>query len=220
MLALMGCSKPEPTAAPSSAAEKEPSTTESRAPEPTEDVTAEPSAGTADPCAQPSADVIATLAGVELEPRPHEVGGIPVCVWGDLNGTGVQAILVGAELWATQLPVIFEQLLAEPQLAEVLSEDELVTMEEITAAIEAGEEIDPARACEMFSLMLVADGQPEGANYTVKIVPSAADPQGITAQGCLEGIYGSVLLVQPDLTGSAEEAEQVGDVVMSLLDAR
>ncbi|WP_154792181.1 hypothetical protein [Occultella kanbiaonis] len=224
MLALAGCAQPEPdlTSTRSNAAGVEPAATqspESESAESPEGATVEPAAGAPDPCAQPDAEVIAALAGVELEPHLHEVSGVPACVWGNLNGTGVQVILVGAERWATQLPAIFEQLLAQPQLAETLSEDELANIEDITAAIEAGEEIDSTRACEMFSLMLVADGQPEGENFTVKIVPSAADPQAITAQGCIEGTFSSVLLVKPDLTGGADEVEQVGDAVMSLLDA-
>ncbi|WP_163544185.1 hypothetical protein [Occultella kanbiaonis] len=224
MLALAGCAQPEPdlTSTRSNAAGVEPAATQSPAAdssEPSEDATLAPSAGTPDRCAQPGADAIAALAGVELEPHPHEVSGIPACVWGNLNGTGVQIVLVAAEFWATQLPSLFEDLLAQPEVVELLSEEALASMDEITADIEAGEEIEPTRACEMFSLMLVADGQPDNTNYTVRIIPSAADPQGITAQGCVEGVYASVLLVKPDLTASAEEIEQVGDALLSLLDA-
>ncbi|WP_156739094.1 hypothetical protein [Occultella aeris] len=229
MLALAGCAQPEPelTSTRSNAAGADPATTQSPAAEatepteptePTDDATLEPSAGTPDQCAQPGAGAIAALAGVELEPRHHDVNGIPACVWGDLNRTGVQVILVAAELWATQMPAAFEDLLARPEVVEMASEETLANVEEIIADIEAGEEIDPTRACEIFSLMLVAAGQPEDTNYTVRIIPSAADPQGLTAQGCVEGVYASVLLVKPDLTASAEEIEQVGDALMALLD--
>ncbi|MBZ2199456.1 hypothetical protein [Occultella gossypii] len=224
MLTLAGCAQPEPdlVSTRSNAAGAESTTTQSPATEssePTADATQEPSPGTPDQCAQPGAEAIAALAGVQLEPRPHDVNGIPACVWGDLNSTGVQVILVAAELWATQMPAVLEDLLERPEVVEMVAEETLVNIEELMADIEAGEEIDPTRACEIFSLMLVADGQPEDTNYTVRIIPSAADPQGLTAQGCVEGVYASVLLVKPDLTASAEEIEQVGDALLSLLDA-
>ncbi|TDE94819.1 hypothetical protein EXU48_08460 [Occultella glacieicola] len=229
MAALVGCSPTEPSAIgprSGSAAEVAP-VQENPAPEPTADVSTtpaeEPSPSdvdeVADACSHLGADAVATLAGAELEPRPHDVGGVPACIWGNLNTIGVQVILVGAEVWATGLPSNAEQLLAEPLYADQISEDERATLEEAIAAVEAGEQIEPARACEMFELMLFHDAQLDGANYTVRIVPSADDPQAITAQGCIEGVFGSVLLVRPDLTGSDHEAERVGDVALTLLDA-
>ncbi|WP_166847363.1 hypothetical protein [Isoptericola sp. BMS4] len=88
-------------------------------------------------------------------------------------------------------------------------------MEDASRLVESGEDVDDDRACEIFSMLLVAAGQPEGSGWTLRYVPDLEDPAAVMAQACIGGRYHTVLLAADDI-GPGQDAEVEGRVQLAL----
>lgn len=213
LLVLGGCGSSEsdpPDAGPSPV---ESPSASSAAPTPTETPTG------AALCTVLSVDEVGELAGETLrDVHETDIGGLlPACIWGSLDDVGVQAGVVDAGLWARSLPEVVESL---KQSGVVDDAANLRKLDEAADLIESGSEIPAAEACELFSDLIELNGVPRGSDTTVNLVPSAEDPQAITAQICRDGAYATVLVARPDLTGSAAEARRVRAAAEEILSRR
>jgi hypothetical protein len=173
-----------------------------------EDVSADP-----DQCDILGPEAVARLAGQDLAPHKSQVGSMDVCIWGNLNTTGVQIARVSADEWALSLPQLVEPLRG----SDLLPPEKLAMLEDFAANIESQSTIEPAAACEAFSLMLEASGQPH-ANVTLRVIPTRKDPQAISGQACVEGVYSTVMLADADLTASDDELQAVEEALRAVVD--
>ncbi|WP_275004771.1 hypothetical protein [Promicromonospora iranensis] len=159
---------------------------------------ASPSASTegTDPCGLLDPGAIATLAGTPIETyRAVSVGGhLPGCQWGD-NDLGVQVIQVSAGQWANSMPDVINQL----RLSGALGPDNQKKLDDAAELLDS-EGVDPASACELFSVMVEQAQNKPGMTTVVNYIPTREDPQAITAQSCIYGVYSSVMLTSADLT--------------------
>jgi hypothetical protein len=159
---------------------------------------------------------VAALAGQPLNAGEEATIGatIPACQWGSLDDVGVQAGIVDAGLWAHSLP----DLVTEFQASGALDEENVAKLEEAAELVESGREIADDRACELFSDLVELNGLPAGSNLTVNLLPSAEDPVAFSAQTCRNGRFASVLVVRPDISGSAVEARSARAALLSLME--
>jgi hypothetical protein len=165
-------------------------------------------------CEVLGADAVASLAGAELEPHRTQVGTAPGCMWGDLDATAVQVVRTGAELWADQMPLVFGQL----RESGTLPAEQLAILKDAAATVESGGAIGPAQACDLFSVMLESSGQAPGTEFSLSIFPTMEDPQAISGQACVDGVYSSVMLVRPDLSASPDEQAAVRSALQMIVD--
>ena len=68
------------------------------------------------------------------------------------------------------------------------------------AELLASEDIGTTVACEVFSLMTELSMNEPDMTMIINYVPSQEDPQAVTAQACVDGVYSSIMLVGTDLT--------------------
>jgi hypothetical protein len=202
LLALAGCAGDEPDDAGA-----DPASPESTSSAPATTTSPDTSdAGDVDQCELLTDAQIAELAGEPLAGgQPHTIAGqLPACVWGTPE-KHVQVGSVSAGVWARGLPTVVEQLKA----SGAVDAANLQKLEDAADLIATGESIPPGRACDLFSRLVEMNGLAKGSTVTVNLVPDANDPQAITGQACQGGIYTTVLLVRPDLSGSEEENQRV-----------
>lgn len=157
-------------------------------------------------CSLIEADQVSALAGRTLD-GPHEttVAGdedFPACVWGDPAGTTVQVSRVPAEDWAERLPEMLQQLEATGMVDDA---ENTRKIREASGLVDAGEQLDAGKACEIFSTMIEIAGGGPGRTESVNIVPTLEDPQALTGQSCSDGVFSSVLVMRDGITGAAEE---------------
>jgi hypothetical protein len=211
VLLLAGCVPTAPTQAGPQQASPTAEVTPSVTPSSVEDTG--PIEG--DRCTVLGAEAVATLAGVGLEPHRTQIGTAPACVWGDLDATGVQVAQMGADQWADQMPLLIGQL----RESGTLPPERMDVLEEAVATVEAGEAVEPTQACHLFSVMLEASGQAPGTEFSLSIFPTMEDPQAVSGQACVDGVYSSVMLVRPDLTASPEDQAAVRTALQRVVDA-
>jgi hypothetical protein len=166
-----------------------------------------------DPCAVLGAGAVETLAGAELEPHRTQVGTAPACLWGDLDATGVQVARMGAGAWADQMPILVGQL----EESGTLPAEQMAALEEAAAMVEAGDTIEPARACDLFSVMLEMTGRAPGTEFSLTVFPTVEDPQAISGQACVDGVYSSVMLVRSNLAASPKEQAGVNAALQEVV---
>ena len=162
-----------------------------------------------------SAEQVTELAGEDLgDGRETSIAGeLPVCQWGELGSVGVQAGRVDASEWARSLPAVVAQLEASGLVDDDLNAQRL---EDAAALVASGETIAPDRACELFSDLAEIGGQDPGARVSISLVPSSADPQAISAQGCRDGVYSTVLVTRPGLSDSLADVGPVQRALVSV----
>jgi hypothetical protein len=162
------------------------------------------------PCALLAAATIRELAGEELAGEELEgqegtvVGSdLPACIYGRLDGVGVQVAQVPASEWARALPALADQLEAADALGDPGIRRQL---EEAAQLIESGRTIPSQRACGLFTdmLELLQGGVPPGADYSITYVPSDRDPQVAAVQACVDDTFTTVGVARPDLKAGAE----------------
>lgn len=156
------------------------------------------------PCALLDAATIRELAGEELEGQEATVAGSdrPACMYGRLDGVGVQVAQVPASDWARALPAIADQLEAMDAFGDPGIRRQLV---EAARLIERGRTIPSERACGLFTDMLeLQSGLHAGSDYVITYIPSDQDPQAASGQACVDDTFTSVSVGQPDLQVGAE----------------
>ncbi|MGW2093920.1 hypothetical protein [Promicromonospora sukumoe] len=165
------------------------------------------------PCDLVDAATVTDLAGREIgAPREAVVGTVPVCQWHDGDVT-VQVSQVAAAEWVVALPAIVEQI----RQGDVMDEAALARVEKAAKLVESGK-VDPAAACDMFSLLLELSGEEPGADRTVTLIPNAQAPRAISGQSCVDGVHSSVLLAAPGLSADSPKISTV-DVALNELTA-
>lgn len=152
-----------------------------------------------DLCSFLSASQVEALAGKALRGQVKSIPGstLLACQYGDLNTVGVQVTNNPADEWAKALPDFVRQLQASDAFG---SEAVRKQLENAADAIEAGNDLPPGRACEFFSTLLEAQGQPPNTLSTAAYLPTDEDPVAISAQSCEDQRYASVVVARPDLT--------------------
>ncbi|WP_164545125.1 DUF3558 family protein [Antribacter gilvus] len=149
----------------------------------------------AGPCDLLGAEAVAALAGVPLDTHQETtVGGLPACQWGT-GAPGVQVSQAPASEWAKALPALIEQV----RTSGALGPEDQQRLDDASALLASGE-VDGASACELFSLTAEFSGYEPGVTTVVNYLPNKEEPQGITSQACLDGVYSSILLVDPEIT--------------------
>ncbi|MDR7382407.1 DUF3558 family protein [Promicromonospora iranensis] len=148
------------------------------------------------PCSLVDAEVIAELAGSPLEAKQAvKVGGqLPACQWGT-NDLGVQVAQVPAGEWAQTLPSLINQM----RLSGELGADNQRKLNE-AAEMLASDDLGTSTACEVFSLMTELSMNEPDMTSIINYAPNQDDPQAVTAQACIDGVYSSIMLVSTDLT--------------------
>ena len=202
VLALGGCAGDEPDEAGADA--PSPEATSSAPATTTSPETSD--ASEIDQCELLTDAQIAELAGERLGGKqPHTIAGeLPACVWGT-PVKGVQLGSVSSVVWARGLPTVVEQLKASGA-ADAAT---LQKLEDAADLVATGESIPAGQACDLFTKLVELNGLPKGSNVTVNLIPDANNPQAISGQACLGGIYTTVLLIRPDLSGSDDETQRV-----------
>jgi hypothetical protein len=153
---------------------------------------------------------VAELAGRSLsEPHKVAVEGLPICQWGSNDEIAVRAGNVPAEEWATRLPRVLDQL----EGSGLMADPEYRRKFEAARKLVMSGNLDGQKACDVFGALLETQGHPPGTSKSVTVVPSQADPQAINGHSCVRGVYSSVQLVTPDLTGSVEEVRRVSSAL-------
>lgn len=102
----------------------------------------------------------------------------------------MQAIGSSSSEWARSLPEALRAIEASGQFADA---GNLKKLRDGAELIEAGQNLDPNRACSLFSDMLELQGKPEGSSWIVTVVPTRDDPQAVTGQMCSGGRFTSVM---------------------------
>lgn len=205
---LSACSASSDVEAP---AEPRPSASVAATPVPTADDTTPSAVKDDGPCDLVDTRTIADLVDREIgSPRETVVGALPLCQWHD-DDVSLQVAQVPAVEWAVSLPVIIEQV----RQGDLMDEATLARFDEAAELIESGE-VDPAAACDVFSVMTEISGHEPGTDRSVALVPDAQGPQAISGQACVDGVYSSVLLVAPGLSVDSPKISAV-DVALHRL---
>jgi hypothetical protein len=93
------------------------------------------------------------------------------------------------------MPDVINQL----RLSGALGPDNQKKLDDAAELLDS-EGVDPASACELFSVMVEQAQNKPGMTTVVNYIPTREDPQAITAQSCIDGVYSSVMLTSADLT--------------------
>lgn len=185
---VIGCSSTDDKSSPPAA-----ESTPTAAPKPTP--TAK-SASAPDACdLLTTADLAKILEGAG-DPKPGLTGGIPNCQWADANGRYVQAVGIDASEWVRSLPDIVRALEASKEFSDA---ENLRKLRAAAKLLESGDKIDSREACSLFSQMAELQGRPPKTTFLVSVIPTRADPKGISGQMCSVGTFTSVMLA--DTTG-------------------
>ncbi|GAB3028716.1 hypothetical protein GCM10011376_15570 [Nocardioides flavus (ex Wang et al. 2016)] len=156
------------------------------------------------PCAPLDAATIRELTGEDLQGQEATVPGsdLPACLYGRLDGVGVQVAQVPAGEWARALPALADQI----EAADALGDQELRRrLEEGAQLIESGRTIPSERACGLFTdLLELQRDVPAGSDYVITYIPSDKDPQAASGQACVDGTFTSVGVGMPGLEVGAE----------------
>jgi hypothetical protein len=170
-----------------------------------------------EPCTLLDEASLRDLAGTDLgEGGEGRVGALPACQWGSPGSTGVQVVSVTAEQWATELPALMAQVRASGAFDDAANTRRL---EKAGRLISQGRDISAAEACGLFSELAELQGNEPGSDSTVTLLPTAREPQAISAQTCADGRYASVLLITRGITGSPEQVRTVTDALRQVNDA-
>lgn len=158
---------------------------------------------------------VTELAGEDLgDGRETTIAGeLPACQWGELGAVGVQVGRVDASVWARSLPTVVAQLEASGLVDDDMNAQRLEDAAELVAS---GETIAPEQACELFGDLAEIGGQGKDARVSISLVPSSADPQAISAQGCRDGVYSTVLVTRPGLSDSLADVGPVQRALASV----
>ena len=106
-----------------------------------------------------------------------------------------------AEEWGAELPALIQQVKASGAFDDAANTKQL---EKASKLVEQGKQLDADQACNLFSKLAELQGNKPAQDTTVTLLPTAADPQAISAQTCTDGRFASVLVIKPGITGSAE----------------
>lgn len=224
LVLLAGCGSDEDGASSSASASSSPTPTSASA-DPGKGETrtegAEPDgpggAAAVEPCTLLDEAGLRELAGTDLgEGGEGRVGALPACQWGSPDSTGVQVVSVTAEQWATELPALMAQVRASGAFDDAANTRRL---EKASRLISQGRDVGAAEACGLFSELAELQGNEPGADSTVTLLPTAREPQAISAQTCADGRYASVLLITQGITGSPEQLRTVTDALRQVYDA-
>lgn len=212
-LALLGgCGSDEASTESSSSGQTSsstPSPTESESATASESPTEEATATA--PCDSLTGADLETLAGQDLgEGSEGQAGTLPACQWGDPNAAGVQAVNVAAEEWGAQLPVLIQQVKASGAFDDAANTKQL---EQASKLVESGKQLDADQACTLFSQLAELQGNKPNQTTTVTLLPTAEQPQAISAQTCADGRFASVLLIKKGITGSQDEISTMNDAL-------
>ena len=126
----------------------------------------------------------------------------------------VQVIQAPAVEWAVSLPAVLEEIKG----AQSLGGENLARIDEGIELIESGA-VDPAAACDMFSVMSEISGSAPGTDRLVNLLPDGQAPQAISGQACVDGVYSSVLLIAPELSTESEKVSAIGVALNRLIAA-
>jgi hypothetical protein len=167
------------------------------------------------PCNLLDPVAIARLAGTQLTTFDTvSVGGqIPACQWGD-GDVGVQVIQVPAEQWAKSIPDVVDQLRSSGSL-----DPENQSKLDAAARLLAAEDIDPGPACDLFSVMVEVEQNEPGLTTTVNYLPTKEEPEAVTAQACIDGVYSSIMLASADLNVDDATTYAATNALTTLLDS-
>jgi len=204
----------------SSSSESSSGSTSSGTPSPSESASesASPSAAAgAAPCDALSARDLKALTGADLGAGDEgQAGTLPACQWGNPSSAGVQAVSVSAEEWGAQLPALIQQVKASGAFDDAANARQL---EKASKLVESGKQLDGDQACSLFSQLAELQGNKPGQDTTVTLLPTAKQPQAISAQSCTDGRFASVLLIKPGITGSKKEIASVSQALEQVIDA-
>lgn len=94
------------------------------------------------------------------------------------------------------LPDIVRALEASKEFSDV---ENLRKLRAAAKLLESGDKIDSREACSLFSQMAELQGRPPKTTFLVSVIPTRADPKGVSGQMCSVGTFTSVMLA--DTTG-------------------
>lgn len=202
---LAGCRGDDSTPSSSSTSSaSSPSASESASESPSESAGAEAAAS---PCDSLQADDLEALTGKDLgEGNEGRAGSLPACQWGDPSTGGVQVVDVTAEEWGRQLPALIAQVKASGAFDDARNSKQL---RQASKLIESGRHLDGGQACRLFSKLAEIQGNRAGAQTTVTLLPTAQQPQAISAQTCADNRFASVLVIRKGITGTRQEISSV-----------
>jgi hypothetical protein len=176
-----------------------------------------PGAAAGAPCDALDSQDLEALAGTDLGTgNAGKAGTLTACQWGDPNSAGVQAVSVTAEEWGAQLPVLIQQVKASGAFDDATNAKQL---EKASKLVESGKQLDADQACSLFSRLAELQGNKPHRSVTVTLLPTAQQPQAISAQTCTDGRFASVLLIKPGITGSRQEISAVSGALQQVVDA-
>jgi hypothetical protein len=211
LVLLAGCGSDDST---SKSASSDESASSTPSPSAEESASESPSPGTeaaAAPCDTLTGKDLETLTGKDLGTgNQGQVGTLAACQWGDPSSAGVQAVSVPAEEWGAQLPALIQQVKASGAFDDAANTKQL---EKASKLVEQGKQLDADQACNLFSKLAELQGNKPAQDTTVTLLPTAADPQAISAQTCTDGRFASVLVIKPGITGSQKEIATVSDAL-------
>ncbi|MFB6720182.1 hypothetical protein ACFCV3_08495 [Kribbella sp. NPDC056345] len=153
--------------------------------------TASNSKATPDACDLLTASELAQLMEGAGDAKPGLTGAVPNCQWSRPDGRYVQVIGIDASVWARSLPEILRALQSSGMLSDTENARKLRAAVKL---LEAGQNLDPDEACSLFSQMLELQGRPPKSSVIVTVIPTRANPKGVTGQMCSLGTFTSVMV--------------------------
>ena len=222
LVLVAGCGGSDDGSSTSSSSGSSSDSASSSTPSPSESApaseSATPSAAAgAAPCDALSAGDLKELTGSDLgEGNEGQAGTLPACQWGSPSSGGVQAVSVTAEEWGAELPALIQQVKASGAFDDATNARQL---QKASRLVESGKELDAGQACSLFSQLAELQGNKPGQDTTVTLLPTAQQPQAISAQSCTDGRFASVLVIKPDISGSKKEIASVSRALKQVIDA-
>ena len=177
--------------------------------------TPSPSASVAssDPCDLLSDRELHQLAGGAVSAaRPGMTGGLANCQWATSDGRFIQAIGSTSPYWAQSLPDALRSIESSGLITDA---EDLKKLRDGAKLVEAGQDLDPVKACSLFSEMLELQGQPEGSLWIVTAVPNRETPMAVSGQMCSGGRFTSVMVADEAGLEGPVPIEQVAQVLGS-----
>jgi hypothetical protein len=210
VVVLAGCSA-EPaddTPADADSSESESPVADEESPTETADPT-EPSLPNA--CEVLSDTQVAEVTGVAMGPGSKVESPLDTCLY-DKGATRLQVISDDAAAWLEILP----------QANALAKEQGLLSAKQFANANQLLADVDPTKPCEAFPVFLKVQNVsgPANSDTVVSVVPSAEDPQYISAVGCVQDQYASVLYATKGLAGSKAERDRTYRALNQILDQK
>jgi hypothetical protein len=162
-------------------------------------------------------DEVTALLGETPEGKEVLITGstIDACLFGELSVRGIQVAQVPAGVWAHSMPAIYDALMSMPEGS--VAPSVLAQMKEAADILKAGGSIESDKACEYFSFMLEATGQPAGTTMSSNYIPGPnSKAVALSVQQCVGGVYSSILVGRADVADHPELVDTVQGLIANL----